>query len=313
MNFAEMFTMLEEQCPSDPNFNNDFSTYQPKVMDYQSLPPGAIAESYQGYAAPRQQLYNLEGYISPYSYDNWGASTKYLSNLSDDTIQPPGMENKLDPNKIFNSDIAALRTSAADQLKITRAFERKLLSSLGNKESQELSENDIAAMQAITASRNTMIAASNGQVAIKKNIADIKIKQQQNRNTPGVPGAGPSAGVFDAFGAGKGVLDDLINVDMRSFISNGDDQGFEAMSAEEAGQLIGSVSSISNDDIMYENEGAKTFVVPAPDGGYMYETYDNNGNILPEFKNPTTEIDKVDRESGYAQDSQLNQYPLKLD
>lgn len=310
MNYAQMFASVEEHCPSDPSLNNDFNSYQPRVIEYHQLPPGAIAESYQ-MNATRPPLYNLDGYISPYAYDNWGASTKFLSFLGEESNLPI-IETKLDPNKIFNADIAALKTSAADQLKITRAFERKLLSSLGSKENTELTENDIQAMQAITASRNTMIAASNGQVAIKKNIADIKLKQAQNKAAGGggVPGVS-APGNFDAYGVGRSQLDGLTEIPMELLLQSNNDLGIETMSAESAGDLISSLSSVPNDDIDWENQGAKTYVTTGPDGLPMYETYDRNDVLIPGFKNPTTPIEKVDIESGTAQDTEFNTYPFR--
>jgi len=311
MNYAQMFASVEEHCPSDPSINNDFNSYQPRVMEYHQLPPGAIAESYQ-MNATRPPLYNLDGYISPYAYDNWGASTKFLSFLNEESNLPI-VENKLDPNKIFNADIAALKTSAADQLKITRAFERKLLASLASKENAELTENDIQAMQAITASRNTMIAASNGQVTIKKNIADIRIKQAQNKAVSGgIPGVNTTSNSFDAYGIGLNQLHGLTEIPMESLLQSNNDLGIEIMSAEDAGTLINSISSISNNDVEWENQGAQTYVVPGPDGGHMYETYDRNDNLIPNYPNPTSPIVRVDIESGLAYAESMEDYPLRL-
>jgi hypothetical protein len=307
--YADMFNTLEQVKPSDPDLNNDFKSYSPPTPEYKPISPGALAEAYQQeYTTPN---YGPIGYISPYSYDNWGAQAKFLSILDQENFAPT-IKQQLDPNKIFNSDISALKTNASDQLKITRAFERKLMKSLASRENVELTENDINAMNAITSSRNTMIAASNGQVNIKKNIADIKLKQAQAKYGGPANGSPNTSTSLDAFASGRSILDSIMEVDMSSFGNENSSSSFESISSDEAASLLSGRTEPPS-DLRFETMGAETYVVENPDGGYSYETYDNQGNIIPDFNNPTVPIDKVDLESGIAQDAELTQYKLKVD
>ena len=103
----------------------------------------------------RPVLYNMDGWISPYASDNWGATSIILKSMEDISRLPP-LSDKVDPNKIFTSDISALRTQAADQMKVTKMFEKKLMESLTERGKMGLNENDIMAMQALTSARSSV-------------------------------------------------------------------------------------------------------------------------------------------------------------
>ena len=64
-----------------------------------------------------------------------------------------------------------------------KIFEKRLQESLTEKRKVGLTEEDVLAMQALTAANNAIVSSINQQVNIKKTIADLRIKQQQQQNT----------------------------------------------------------------------------------------------------------------------------------
>src|SRR5574344_1971293 len=106
MNFVDMFNTIESTQPESEQV--DTQLYQPTYTDQQ---PANWEEAFTGFKT-HPVLYNMDGYISPYASGNWGSVSNILKTL-DDTSRLPALSDRIDPNKIFTSDISALRVLAA--------------------------------------------------------------------------------------------------------------------------------------------------------------------------------------------------------
>lgn len=259
---------------------------------------------------------NTGGFISPFE-SNWNTPATYMGNIEEIAQFQP--VQKVDPNKIFTSDIAALRTLQNDQLKITRLFEAKLKESLTDKGKFGLDESDIEAMQALTAARSAIANMSKEQVNIKKNITDIRIKQRQLddaaiKATTGGSSDGPqkSGSVYDV---GRSILDNIFDTSLPTATTPVAGNFGESVDINTASSMLDNLTSSEtmSDYVQFESLQPTTYaVVGASDDEVEFETYDKNGNLLPNYPNPTSKITKVDRQSGNATDEFLVSYPLKV-
>jgi len=306
MNFMNAFGYLSENLPERPD-------PEPDINDQ-------VQNQYQGYQT-RPVLYNMDGWISPYASNNWNSSSEIMVALTDESRLPP-FENKMDPNKIFSSDIIALRTLAADQQKIVKLFERRLMESLKDKNKMGLTEEDVLAMQALTAARSAVTNIQKEQSSIKKNIAEIRIKQQQAQNNAnkmnGTVGGEMTPTPTSTMGLGRSMLDAIfdasgIQVDTNpANIPNAD--SIQAVDLDGASRLLDDIINVDVDDhIKYEHLNPTTYVlVGDTDDDIEFATYAENGSLITDYPNPTTSITELDREARTAQDSVMNRYPVKF-
>lgn len=308
MNFLEMFSTIDQFEPIKEHV--DGSTYEPTYVEQ---PPANWQNEFVAFKS-RPVLYNMDGYISPYASNNWGGTSAILSSL-DDSSRLPSLVEKVDPNKIFTSDISALRTLAADQIKIVKMFEKKLVEGLSDRGKVGLNENDIMAMQALTAARSAVTAINKEQIAIKKNIADLRIKQQQNSSA----GSGATSGAASGRGpstidVGRSILDSIFDAPgttMNTSNMNVPADSYQTSSLDDASKLLDDLIPGSA-QAQFEAAGPKTYVVVGDsDDDVEYVTYAQNGEIMSDFPNPTSKITQIDRESGFATDELLVQYPIK--
>lgn len=321
MDYLSMFRILENAQPTPIDEQMHPEDYEPT---YNHEPMAASwEESYNGFKS-RPTLYNMEGYISPYPSNNWNANSVIINALGDDSRLPPMNDRALDPNKIFNADINALRSLAADQTRVTKMFERKLIEGLSEKGKFGLNENDILAMQALTAARTAVTNINKEQVNIKKNIADLKIKQQQNNarvasagngNNPGSDLSGKPASAVDV---GRSILDSIFDssISNASSLPTGQmasaNNEYSSTSLDSASSILDDIIPTTSTSIGYEASKPTTYVVVGSlDDDVEYVTYDAEGNEMPDFPNPTARIEKIDREAGIATDELLVEYPLK--
>lgn len=308
MDFFSMFDELEE---SQPLTKEDYDhSYEPQ---YQEHVPSNWPNEFEGFRSS-PVLYNMDGYISPYASNNWGGTSAVLSNLDDISRLPP-LSDKIDPNRIFTADIAALKTLAADQIKITRMFEKKLVEGLKEKGKVGLNENDIMAMQALTSARSAVTAINKEQIAIKKNIADIRIKQK----AAGTGGAGGSAvssnnaestSVYDV---GRSILDSIFDAPAMPVTENSNPNQFQSVDVNQASQVLDNiVGDAVSVNTKYETLNPTTYVVVGEsDDDIEFATYSADGELLTDYPNPTSKIDIIDREAGTAIDDLLVKYPIK--
>lgn len=271
---------------------------------------------------------NVGGFISPYE-GHWNSSSMFMQNVEELAAFQP--VNKVDPNKIYNSDIQALRALQQDQLKIVKLFETRLKESLNERGKMGLTEEDIEAMQAVTAARTAIANIQKEQINIKKNISDTKIKQYQLEQTDakilnaknGVnPDGTPQIG--SAYDMGKSIIDSIFEsatlapAAVQPAYSAPTESA--AMEADQAADFLDSI--INNNDAgmnvtpatQYERLNPKTYVkIGNQDSDVSYETYAADGTLLPDYPNPTAKITHIDREAGIATNELMMSFQLKTE
>lgn len=301
MDFLNAFQIMDQ--------HNSFvsESYDPQSYEPQFRDPAQMAEQFSLFQI-QPRPYNIEGYISPYPTNNWDTSSGILSYV-EDTSRLPALETKIDPNRIFSSDIVALRALAADQNKITKIFEKRLMESLTDKGKYGLTEEDVEAMQALTSARAAITNITKEQVAIRKNIADIRLKQAQQQG--GMPGQNVANGAATT-SSSKSIMDRIFDVPAAP-INQPSYTQVSGSGIDQATQMLdGLVPSIS-EPIQYEVLDPTTYVlVGETDDDVEFATYGSNGELIPDYPNPTTTIDSIDRDAGRAIDSRLVQYPIKF-
>lgn len=317
MNYGDMFNMLGPSNPEDNTFTNGFgpAPYEPRYTD-----PGPAMNFDDAFAGFKSSpvLYNIDGYISPYSGNNWGGTTNILQYL-DEEARLPSFENKIDPNKIFTSEINGLRALAADQQKIVRMFENRLKESLTEKGKMGLTEEDIEALSALTTARSAITGTYKEQVAIKKNIAELRIKQAQNNNNGSSSAqADGSGGRFGAADVGRSIMDNIFAMPVSAPNTDSMNPVYNAptMDVDKASSVIDELVPSTNGIVKYEGYNPATFVVIGESGtpeDSEYVTYSNNGDgpIIPDFPVPTTKIVTIDKAANTAYDELGVSYPIK--
>lgn len=311
MNIFEMFEKLDDSLPSTTDEDVNVNPHDPTFVEQ---PSSDWSNDLTGFRT-RPVLYNIDGYISPYASNNWGGTSNIMKSLEDVSRLPP-LSDKIDPNKIFTSDISALRSQASDQIKVTKMFEKRLMESLTDRGKVGLDENDIMAMQALTSARAAVTSIQKEQIAIKKNIADIRIKQQQNRGGGDSTGNGSAGGSnLSNVDVGRSILDSIFDaptvpVNANISVASVD----QSASPDEASDLLDELipASLEDASVRYEAVKPTTYVVvgdTSDDAEFV--TYASSGEIIEDYPNPTTKIDHVDLESGVAIDDLCNQYPVK--
>lgn len=254
--------------------------------------------------------------VSPNLANMWYAPTSMAQIIGDDA-RMPALEQKVDPNRIFSSEIVALRKLAAEQQKIVKLFERKLVECLTERGKTTLDENDIAAMQAVTTARSTIASINKNQVDIKKNIADLRIKQQtreasaasMDEPTPMGGGRGLSP-----VAVGRSIMDTIFDTPLPTRQpSPVPTESYTQTSPAEASALIDDLVGRTGTDphLAYENLNPKTYVVLGDNNTPEYATYDDQGRLIPDYPNPSAQIAEVDIEAGLATDETLMTYPIK--
>jgi hypothetical protein len=281
--------------------------------------PTQFANEFNAYRAEPTLFPNATQYVSPFMEDNWGGVTGIIASL-DEASRSPGaiIENRIDPNKIYTSELAALRTSAADQVRITKLFEKKLMEGLKDKDKFGLNENDILAMQALTAARSAVTGINKEMINIKKNISELRLKQQQNavrQQTGGDPGVMPTTP--GSMEMGHASLDDLFNSTAATAMT-ANASGYDAQASPEdinrAIQTLDDVIDVNglNKYTKYETENPTTVVlIGDTDDDVEYATYNENGDLMMDYPNPISDIVEINREAGYAKDSLLRTYELR--
>lgn len=274
-------------------------------------------------AARQNQVFansNVGGYISPYE-GHWNSSSMFMTNVEELVAFQP--VNKIDPNKIYNADIQALRALQQDQLKIVKLFETRLKESLNERGKMGLTEEDIEAMQAVTAARTAVANIQKEQINIKKNIADTRIKQYQleqaDNKAAGKMNPDGSHPVGSAYDVGRSILDNIFESATLAPAATQDSYSAPSATAEAdsqtAANFLDSIIDMGNAAAVatkYENLKPTTYVkIGVEDSDVSFETYDSAGNLIPDYPNPTSKITNIDREAGIATDEFLVTYQLK--
>lgn len=264
-------------------------------------------------------LYNMDGYISPYQSSNFYSTSDILKNMDDGFRLPPAMDNRIDPNKIFNAEIAALNVVASDQTKTNKLFEKRLNELLSDKGFNGLSEEIITAMQALTAGRTAVANINKEKTNIKKAIADIRIKQnqQQTRSTMASSTENNTAAEVSSlsnFDVGLSMLDKIASIPKTDVqVVN-----YQETSVKDADDIINEIFDNKNIDfetVELEKMNAQPVVVVGanePDSAARYEMMDANGNILSGYSVPSADIVTIDRNAENAINSRDEEFKLKI-
>jgi hypothetical protein len=302
MDLANAFYIMDQNRPfTDDSY--DPSAHQPQFQQNTAQ----MSEQYNLYKL-QPKPYNIEGFISPYASNNWSTSSGILSYV-EDSSRFPALEPRFDPNRIFSSDDKALSTLAADHNRITKMMEKRLMESLTERGKVGLTEEDIEAMQAITSARSTIASIERERVNIKKNIADLRLKQaQQNQQAGGNGQDAVSNG--SGFDEAKSVMDRIFELSgiptpPSQFVPS-NTGGLDA-AATALDEIVPTVSASTQFEVL---NPTTYVVVNGPDDPGHFETYDENGNLIDGYPNPTTPIDLSERDTGYAI-SLGNKYPIK--
>lgn len=306
MSFLNMYNMMNDAHMGPDDHSSDaFSLNEPQP----------IPNWDESYDATRSmpRYYHVDEYLSPYPCGHWESGSPILNHL-DDMSRLPALNDKVDPNKIFNSDITALRTLAADQARVLKVFEKRFLESMNDKNKYGLTEEDIMALQALTAARNAITAIDKEQVNIRKNIADLKIKQQ-TAGTRAVSSAGTGGESIDknsmsSTDVGRSILDSIFETH-GTVINTSAPTEYTSTSVDNAAALLDDIVSgpVSSE---YESMGAKTYVVVGDNSNdASFATFDSNGSEIKDYPNVNAKITRVDLEAGIAEDEYLRTYPIK--
>lgn len=316
MSFASAFSMFgsspayqQQQQQTMNNIGYDPFT-QPQQPMYQEQPQPTMSweQAFEGFKTT-PVLYNMDGYISPYASNNWGGTNNLLQYL-DDSSRLPALDNKIDPNKIFSAEIKGLRALEADQQKLVKLVERKLMESLSEKGKIGLTEEDIEALSAITSGRAAIANMAKERVNIKKNIADIRIKQ--NQNAPGTvpnPNA-PLGSGSSSMDIGRSILDSIFETPSTPVTPIA---GYNPGNIGQAEAVLNSLVPGVNNNLSFESMEPKTWaVVGDTDDDVELVTFDKNGNVILGYDNPNVAIERIDRSSGKAWDQYMQEYDIKF-
>ncbi len=307
------------------NHMNEIRSFEQTNEEYHQQPvaewdkpmddPHVWLDRYQQFSERPKFNPNMDGYISPYSSNHWGASSEIMQAIAGAAELGP-IQEKLDPNKIFTSDIAALKTIAADQQKLIKLFEKKAIEMYTDKGSFGLNEDAIAAMQALNSARSTLMQIQEKQINVKKSIAELKIKQQQAGQTANTQTAQTPGRPTNAFDVGRSIMDSIFDIQPQSTIVDVPaNANYPTMDLDQAANVLNEIvdtSSVST-ATTYEADKPTTYVVVGKDDASAeFVTYSASGEILPDYPNPTSKINTIDRDGRNAVDEFLVSYPVKF-
>ena len=102
MDYGQMFSALGPVSDEDLNRGSASSGQTLPNAGYYNTFSNDLPweEAWKGFKS-RPILYNIEGYMSPYTSDNWTKTNVMLADM-DDRLRIPIVEDRIDPNRIFN-------------------------------------------------------------------------------------------------------------------------------------------------------------------------------------------------------------------
>lgn len=313
MGMLDAFNQLNSVQP----FESVAEEYMPQVQAEWDKPmddPHVWLDRYDKFVERPKFNPNIDGYISPYASGHWGASSDILQGIASRMELGP-LEEKVDPNKIFTADIAALKTLAADQIKIVKLFERKLVESLSDKGKFGLNEDDIEAMQALTSARSAITQINKEQIAVKKSIAELKIKQNQQSNSANT-GQSPEGGrPISTFTVGRSILDNIFDAPQMQQQQAPVVANYPSIDTDQASNVLDTIvdeGSIAASTVYEASEPTTYVVVGDSDNDTEFVTMSASGEIIQNYPNPTSKITDIDRKSKNATDEFMVSYPIKF-
>lgn len=307
MDFLNVFKSMEKYEDTE----GDYRYQPPPPPQYTNEPINNVVEDFEHFNHSTM-YYNLDGYISPYSYMNWGANSEIVSSIIED-CKIPAFLDRLDPNEIFTSDMSELRKLASDQNKIVKMFERRLIESLTSQGKVGVDETDIEAMQALTAARSAITSIAKEKTNIKTKIAELKIKQQSASNISNGSSQNGNGSVQNPYTA-RSLMDNIFELGMQegTRVTPNISAPEVDPSAIALNELGGNTDTSMTE---FENLGSKTYVLVDQTGDLStaeYVTYDKDGNELTEFPNPSSPITDIDMNTHQAKNSIKASFDIKV-
>ena len=306
MDFKQ-FTRMNEIAPLKKDVYED--TLQPMYRSNRAQYPQYFEPS-NGLPA----LYTNPRSYEPYQSMYFGSSIGVVNAVEDPSFIPV-QDRRVDPNKIFSSDIQAAKTVTAEQTKMKNLFGKRLQESLTEKGKVGLTEEDVLAMQAYTAANNAIVSSINQQVNTKKVIAELRIKQQQQNNaTASVANTNTDAG--NKYGAstmdiGRSMMDSLFEAASRYPDAVNSPVNYNAPTID-PDSIDSEFLPSTSEQIEFESSGIRTAVVIR--GGreetaeYVHIRDDNT--IIDDGFVSTNLIDKIEPTQHIAFDKMGRSYPL---
>lgn len=315
-NMYKMFGALSEQYPLEQRY--DPNTYH---ATYDGIEPstGRYVPPTSGEAPV---YFNYGKYLEPYASTYFGSSLAAVQAVEDPSFIPVN-DLRIDPNKIFSADIQTMKTLAADQIRIKKMFEQKLMESLTEKGKVGLTEDDINAMQAVTSAGTAIAGINKAQVDIKKTITDIRLKQQQYAKDSNVQqnnGNTPTSGGGSGMDAARSLMDNIFALREEIPISINDNSQINDANIsdmvegiEEAESLL---PNIIGGAIEYEARGISPVVVVNgyDDSSAHIIGIDSDKNRYEDYAPlKGAKIKSIDRNAKVAIDSNDRKYELIVD
>jgi hypothetical protein len=307
-NNYDIFKQIEQQHPLPETF--DPNTFRP-VYNGRELNTNSY---YPPDETPAPMYFNYNKFAEPPVSAYFGSSVNAVELLEDPSLVPV-IDRRVDPNKIFNSDVQSFKTLAADQFRMTKLFEKKLTESLTEKGKIGLTEDDITAMQALTSARAAIASINREQVAVKKTIAELKIKQQQQaRDANNAVEAGGGRSTNTSSGITTQMLDDIfmatehvapMTPPQMSGVINYDSSTFDPS------LILPEVS----DAVEYEARDVhvEVHVGPTGDTPTYIVAVDKDGSIVENYPLDNIKIVDVNRDLELAKDSFGASHKLVVD
>jgi len=311
MGMLDAFNQLNE-VRSFEQVNEEYHQQPVSEWDKNLGDPNAWLDRYTRFVERPRFNPNMDGYISAYSSGHWGGTTDLMNAFQLSADLGP-LQEKVEPNKIFTSDIAALKTMAADQAKIIKVFERKAMESLNDKGKFGLNEDDIEAMQALTSARSTLMSIQEKQINVKKAIAELKIKQQQATGAVG-PQQGSTGGKTNVYDIGRSIMDNMFDINIGPQQTETTiNANYPTIDVDQASDVLNSIVDAGNvaATTVFEADKPTTYVVVGDtDSDTEYVTKSKSGEIIEEYPNPDARITKVNHDTNTAIDELMNEYPV---
>ena len=241
----------------------------------------------------KTHYFNTNRFIEPYSSRYFGSSIMAVQACEDLSLVPVN-DLRIDPNKIFSADIQAMKSLAADQYKLKKVFEKKFMEVMNDKNKYGLTEDDIAAMQALTAANTSIGNYTKEIVNFKKVATELKIKAQQaTMEKNGGPNVGGSMSrPIDNASTAKTLMDNIFG----AATSLPDEIDYDAPDVDPV--ALGSILPETNDNTKFESRGIQTYAVVGESGkpeDCKFVAIDKDNNIMGDVDLPNiADIKSID-------------------
>ena len=312
-NIYNIFREYEESHPIQETV--DPVTHEPSFTGMNpttgAMDPNPYPNGYQ------PQYFNSNRYIDAYDSQYFGSNILAVEMFENKAFVPV-IDRRIDPNKIFTPDIQAMKSLASEQYKTVNLFEKKFIEDMKDKSHYGLTENDIAAMQAITSGRAAIANINKEIVNIKKNATEIRLKQQLNSQNNSDANVGAGAKPQSADAIGRNIMDNLFKM---STPINEAPVSYNAPSVDPESQadLDELLPKVDSDTIEYEPLEPTTYVVVNEDQSIppRYETRAKDGHIIADYPTSSlpdlSEIKEIDRDGKKVVFNNEIRFDLKIE